>query len=281
MTADTLKALDQLCQRRTIFLTQNLDLRWHGDLQGHVTAITRTVRHNQASGRLYRLLGLAPGSRLTRSVLAGYIDRVVRFHHQTHTLVPRLQAHDDQAWQDLKDQLLRQAAKFLRQKGGQLDRASDFAQQACEIIYRKVYPCDVSFEAWACKILLNEVRRAWRSGDVLNQPPRLRQSVEILGQADELSTTGQPEPMPHDGVLDQLEQAEKHELILAAVAKLRSQAQQEVIAALYFQELDHAQAAQHLALSMDGLYRLHHRALKSLKRILEKVKDSDGFRYQS
>lgn len=232
------------------------------------TWIVGLVEGNLANGRFQRLAA----SRTKRHPLGleEYIDRVISYARQEYARVHALEQAEPNEWNRLRDLLYHRAIPMVRhfRNGSEvIDEASDFAQQACAIIFDERYPCDVSFEAWAVTILKNLVLAHYaRSPDVLNRPDRLRsldQPKLADGEGDTLLSDllADPDsPKPFDRIEDQI-------ILLEAVERL-GPTQRQVIRWSFLEELEDAQIAKRLGKSKQAVYNLRQRALVRLKILL-------------
>jgi RNA polymerase sigma factor (sigma-70 family) len=150
------------------------------------------------------------------------------------------------------------------------DDAHDFAQQACEIVYREPFPYDVSFDAWTTLILHNCIRqRDSRSRDLIDRDRRVI-SLDLPDPRVEWNDFSLYDVLSDVSGLTPFERLEVQEWLLQAIGRLRSRVQQQVIINTYFDELSDEDIAQRLGKSKNNVQLLRHRALKRLKQILEK-----------
>lgn len=235
------------------------------DLDKHVVEIvTRNVASGRA-GRVIRAQTDAPGAALDSpaldtTLLAAYIERVIKFYLQEHRRVDQLAARDAGAWYALYDQLERRAYALVRN----LDASSapsraesaDFAQQACETIFTHVFPFDVSFDPWAALILRNVILQHYRrSSDATDH---------FLFELDP------DRPIRAESDMEDFKRLENQEQLLQAIAQLTSKAQQQVILDVHLRGLSEAEVATKLGKTENAVRILQHRALRGLKKILAK-----------
>ncbi len=145
--------------------------------------------------------------------------------------------------------------------------AIEFAQAACEAIFRSTFPCDVSFDAWATLVLKNVIwQRYQRSRDVLDRTS----TVESLERPPQ-SKTGDTFSL-HELLADPnaavFEHHEVREWLLDALEQLPSTTQERVLIDLYFNERSIPEVAHRLGRSVQAVYNLKHRALLELRSIL-------------
>ncbi len=258
-----MSSIRTLCRQRIAALRNSGD-----DPRPFENWVVRRVEENVASGRFQRL---AAGRATRRPFnVADYVDLVICHAHREGARLRALEAGDPVAWNRLRDSLYRRACRMTRhfRNGSEASaEAWDFAQQTCLVIFSQRFPCDVSFDAWATTILKNLILVHYsRSPDVLNQhrpPASLDAPVVEDGSVcllDELLASPQS--------LVPFEKVENQALLLAAIDKLRSAAQRQVILWTYFDQLDDGQIARRLRKNKQNVYNLRRRALLRLKRIL-------------
>ncbi len=233
-----------------------------------IIRIAQLVAHNLDSGRarhVAHIQGDDPAD--ITSWLPQYIRRVATHYLREQPRLTALEAGDPDAWAALHKTLTVQAYHRLRRSHGHGDaqqRASDLAQNVCEIIYRAPYPCDVPFDAWAARILVNQVYAASRSGDVLDvSPSRITDLDALLEGAGSLVDPAGEDP---------LTTVDAQLWLLAAIAKLPSRAQQVVIVYGYLLERDVEEIAGFLDCTSQAVYNLRYRALRKLKALLSSEK---------
>jgi RNA polymerase sigma factor (sigma-70 family) len=241
--------------------------------------IADIVWRSLVAGRIHGIqLHDAHPQRLEVDKLERYIDKVIGIYTQEHARVERLAESDDEEWGRLQDWLTRRAVSMLRQWEAGIarpqDEAADFAQQACESIFRARFPFDVPFEAWAALILKNHIRQRYtRSRDLID-----RRSVDTL---DGWNGRGvDHEDGRYDSVSDsaansEFEYLDVREELLNAIAQLPSLAQQRVIIDSAFYERSDAELAERLGRTKQAVYNLRLRALRHLKEILLKMRSQD------
>lgn len=283
----------QVCEQRVSAAVTPGDLEQH-DISGQELAgrIAEILSRNLASGRAQRVMGAGgqggsgarePKSRgetssppwhpCTLAQIEAYVDRVIAGYLWEGRRVERLAARDGTEWTRMCDRLAVRACNMLLRLGLPTARAAseaaDFAQQACERIFRYPFPYDVSFDAWATLILRNRIlQRHTRSPDLMDR----RAMVRSLDQSDRSGTEG--DSSLHDLLADQssdsaFERAEVQARLVEAIAHLPSQEQQQVIIYTFFDELSDEEIARRLGRTRQAVYNLRHRALVGLKQILE------------
>jgi RNA polymerase sigma factor (sigma-70 family) len=235
--------------------------------------VSQIVARNLESGRARRVL--AASQVVSIEQLEPYIDRVIATFLSEHERVDRLASAEGDEWSRLFGQLTNRAYVMLarvRQSPATAAEAIDFAQAACESVFHHTFPCDVSFDAWVTLILKNCVlQRYTRSRDLLDRNPEVASldDSQMLAVGEGFSL--------HDLLADPsaavFERREIQDWLLQAIARLTSQAQQEVIVALYFNDHTEAEVARHLGRSVQAVYNLKHRALRQLKELLQRERD--------
>jgi RNA polymerase sigma factor (sigma-70 family) len=272
----SLDELTRLCQEPPRELVERLIARFEGDLDRHIKQVVRIVSDNVVSGRLERVQRFRQRSGKSELFLEEYANIVATFYCREGDRVDRLVLRDEAEWEQLWRVLAKRAYNVLLtfdiEGRRAYDEAGDFAQQACETIFQALcryeYPYDVSFDAWATKILTNLVlKRHTRSRDLLDwQGP----VVSLEGAAGQEPTTSGflHEVLASKEEPDPFERAEVQEKLLQAIEQLGSQAQQQVIVDSLLHELSDEEIARKLGRSKQAVYNLRHRALIRLKQIL-------------
>lgn len=276
MPAATNTTLQQLCARRVqARVTFEQITAADRSLVALIVQIGQIVARNFESGRIHRVVGRTPAVSTER--LEPYIDQVIAVFLAEHERVERLALPEGDEWARLFRQLTNRAAAMLtriRQSPATAAEAIDFAQAACEAIFQHTFPYDVSFDAWATLILKNLIlQRYTRSRDILDRNP----TVESL---DSLPTLMIGKSLSlHDLLADSsagvFERRDIQDWLLQAISRLTSQAQQQVIIALYFDNRTESEIAHHLGRSVQSVYNLKHRALRHLKEILQRERNEE------
>ncbi len=259
---DSLRAL---CRRRIAACRDVADLPVQFEER-----VTQLVSANIATGRFERFT--AGDSRRSATVLAEYVDAAIYHARRESARVSALERGDETAWNQLRDLLIRRADRMVRQfhqSDAVHATALDFAQQTCLVIFDQRYPFDVSLDAWAVTILKNIVLEHFtRSSDVLrhpNTPDSLDRPVD--GESGAPTALGDFIPdararVPFDRIDDQT-------LLIDALNRLNSQAQQQVILWTFLDELDDDEIARRLGKSKQAVYNLRQRALRRLEKIVQ------------
>jgi len=229
-----------------------------------IRRIAHLVARNLDTGRAVRVAH-TEGSDPTdvTSWLPQYIRRVAIHYLREQPRLAALEAGDPNAWTALHKTLTAQAYHQLRRAHGHgyaQQQAPDIAQDVCETIYRAPYPCDVPFDAWAARILVNQVYAPSRSGDVLDISPSHIAGLDAL-----LERTGAPVDSAGE---DPLATIDVQLRLLSAIEQLPSQAQQVVIVQGYLLERDVEEIADFLGRTPQAVYNLRYRALRKLKVLL-------------
>lgn len=146
--------------------------------------------------------------------------------------------------------------------------AADFAQQACESIINTIFPYDVPFDAWALVILTNHIRQRYlRSRDLIDRN-RTVESLDRSDGEDPNPMTSLHELLQDPAADDHFERADLQQQIVNAIARLPSQAQQDVVIYSYLYGWSDEQIAEHMHKTKQAVYNLRHRALPRLRKIL-------------
>lgn len=266
----------QTCKRRVSEAVTEDDLEQHGTSRGEfVSHITDIVSQNVASGRAQRVMAGRFIEGREGSPLETYVDRVIDCYLREHNRIEALADGNRAAWTELFEQLAGRAYNILLRlqvpPGWARGEASDFAQEACEVIFSHPFPYDVSFDAWATRILKNCILgRYTRSQDLVDREPGIlsldRPSQEV---GDDFSLYDLLTDDSGTSVFDRLE---VREWLIQAIARLGSRAQQQVIIDTFFYELSDEEIAQRLDKTRQAVYNLRFRALRRLKQILKKRK---------
>jgi RNA polymerase sigma factor (sigma-70 family) len=248
---------------------------------GLVRDIARIVWRNVQSGRAGRVIARDAGSdAVPPDAWSQYVDKVITIYLEEHPRVARLIDRDDAEWARLYATLEYHARLRLHTQSATrshlAQEAADFAQQACESIFRSEFPYDVAFAAWANVVLLNHIRRRLaRSPDVIDRHPRLVSLDQPAG--DELDTDSPAhETFPDPAGDVDFERVELRLALLAAIDQLGSRAQRAVVIDSYLRELSDDAIARKLGKSRQAVYNLRHRALEHLHEILTAVELQDG-----
>lgn len=248
---------------------------------------------NFAGGRAARImqrmsaaeLALAPtgpGADPDEARRLAYRRRVVQTYAAERERLLALEAGEDAAWAALERQLERSALRILTQHGVRgayaADRAAELAQQACVLIFRATYPCDVAFDAWSHIVLRNVVHAARsRSHDVLDRGAFVRSLDEMQENADgdEVgAAAGRGGFQPCGGAFDDPFGAEggpgspDMQALIEAILQMRSANRRAVLVYTYFQGLDDGEIAEKLGRNRDGVQVLRHRALRQLRELV-------------
>jgi RNA polymerase sigma factor (sigma-70 family) len=205
-----------------------------------------------------------------------YVDRVIHSYLQEQSRVEALAAQDEAAWAELHEQLTGRAYNILLRlqvpPGQAMGEAADFAQAACEIIFSHPFPYDVSFDAWATRILKNRILwRDTRSQDLIDREPRTL-SLDRPGRSETGDDFSLYDLLTDGAGTSAFERLEVQEWLMQAIAGLRSGAQQRVIIDSFFYGLSDEEIATRLGKTKQAVYNLRHRALRDLKEILERRK---------
>ncbi len=231
------------------------------------SAVHRILADNFAAGRVQRVIAFM-GAEI-RNPQRAYVERVINTYLQEHQRLDRLAHADPSAWNDLYQFLVPRAYSTLAGFQSSLTpsaEAADFAQHTCEIIFSKPFPCDVAFDAWATRILHNDIlQRFTRSREMLDQHAKLY----LLDQPD--SAEGDSFSLHEllaDSAPEAFEARDVQGWLMWAIAQLPTLAQQEVIIRVYLLGYSEAEVAQQLGKSPQAVYNLKHRALRLLYNIL-------------
>jgi RNA polymerase sigma factor (sigma-70 family) len=221
---------------------------------------------NLSNGRWQRV---ARGkNHLTDEDLHKYGLRVAKRYWVERETIIGLASNDDNLWQDLRNKLERRAfyacIRYGVSRGRAENQARDHAQEACEIILCNHYPCDVPFDAWAGRILINCIlQNLQRSTDLMDRETFVEPSIEDLWDVRRVDQEPLNVSQPIFGDL------ETHALLLDAIERLPSEAQRQVILLEFFFDWDAEQIAMKLDRTAQAVYNLKYRALQKLREILD------------
>lgn len=279
MSLVTGNALGDLCRNRLErFLRDRGAQPIDALLERHATQVTNIVGRNVASGRWERVQKFHRSKGKTSGTFKEYVDTVIAVYWREYKRVEGLAAKNEDDWNELWRLLVRRAYNTLIDFGLRPHQASieaaDFAQDTCEAIFGDWYPYDVPFDIRATRILHNRILKKYsRSRDALDQRGRVL-SLETP-QKEATPEVALHELLADASSLQPFEQRENQEVLLAAIAQLGSEAQQQVIVGTFFHELNTEEIAQQLGRSRQAVYNLRHRALLRLKEIL-RAKENDA-----
>jgi RNA polymerase sigma factor (sigma-70 family) len=268
----------QMCEHRVSEVVTEDDLEQYGTpREGLIRYISDIVSQNLASGRAQRVMAGQSTGGGDELPLETYIDRVVNSHLQEHSRVEALAAQDEAAWTELLEQLTGRAYNILLRlqvpPGRARGEAADFAQETCEVIFNHPFPYDVSFDAWATRILKNRILwRYTRSQDLIDRKPRIL-SLDRPGSRETGDDFSLYDLLADDSGASAFERLEVREWLMQAIARLRSRAQQQVIIDTFFYELSNEEIAKRLGKTRQAVYNLRHRALRGLEEILGRRKN--------
>ena len=230
-----------------------------------IERLTAIVARNVQSGRAQRVLAATAPEQIDQ-----YIDRVIATFIVEYDRLDRLAAGEVTAWTRLFQQLAQRAQWLLNRiatSPATAPEAIEFAQAACEAIFRSTFPYDVSFDAWATLVLKNIIwQRYQRSRDLLDRNSQV-ESLEGAPTANPGAEFSLHELLA-DPNADVFDLPEVREWLLSALDQLSSVTQERVLIELYFNERSIPEVAQRLGRSVQAVYNLKHRALLELKSIL-------------
>jgi RNA polymerase sigma factor (sigma-70 family) len=233
----------------------------------HIERVRDILHKNLSNGRWQR--ATRGKDNLTDEDLRQYAQRVAKRYWIERETIIGLSSSNPSLWRDLHDKLKQHALNTCTRYGVPLGRAknlaSDHAQEACEIILCNHYPCDVPFDAWAGRILINCVlQKLQRSTDLMDRETFVEPSIEDLWDARRsdqvLLNTAQPAT----------EDLETYTLLLDAIERLPSEAQRQVILLEFFFDWEAEQIAEKLGRTPQAVYNLKYRALQKLREILDR-----------
>ncbi len=255
--------LTERCDLRVNALATSNQLQAHNlspaELSQRVTAI---VSRNFHSGRAQRAMGDLSNS----TQIDEYIDRVIGAFLKEYERLDRLATADAAEWRILLKQLALQSKTMLAKisRNSSDVESLDFAQAACEAIFKSPFPYDVSFDAWAGLILKNILWKKYlRSRDLLDRrevvsldTPLVSDDIDDLSLSESLSD-------PNSTVFEQT----VGEGLLQALQQL-SQTQKRIIIEVYLNERTIPETALLLGKNVQAVYNLKHRALSKLHSIV-------------
>jgi RNA polymerase sigma factor (sigma-70 family) len=282
----------QLCEHRVSNMVTQDDLEQYGASREELVERTADIiSRNLATGRIQRVMKAKEGegkeaeewenrgdlhSALQHpgisAQIEGYIDQVIACYLQEHQPVERLAAGDDAEWERLFEQLASRAYNILLRlqvpTAKAVGEAADFAQVSCEAIFSHPFPYDVPFEAWATRILKNQIlQRYTRSQDLIDREPGTI-SLDRPGRGEVEDDFSLHDLLADESSASAFESIEVQEWLIQAIARLRSQAQQQVIIDTFFYELKDEEIARRLGKTRNAVHVLRHRALRRLTQIL-------------
>jgi RNA polymerase sigma factor (sigma-70 family) len=265
-----LSDLHTQCRDRVKALVTDDDLSGLGLSRAALSRLVcEIVERNAGSGRLDRIVACP----LTARTRLAYIDRVIRVVRLEYNRVQPLAERHEPTWTGLFDRLTQRAGRILQRlnhTAPNMREALDFAQETCETIFREAFPYDVAFDAWATVILKNNILQHYqRSHDVLERAPEI-QSIDRAPTTSADADSFALHELLADPTADPFAQAEVQDWLLAAIAQLPSEAQQRVIIEVYFYDRSEDEVARRLGKSPQAVYNLKHRALRRLKKVLDK-----------
>jgi len=236
--------------------------------RAHVEAVADVLQTNLANGRWRHAAGTHGAGWPNDPELQRYAVCVAAHYWAEHERVGGLNARDRELWAELHGQLRKSAYRTLRAHFGlpyplAFERANDYAQAACELIFRGRYPFDVPFPAWATRVLTNCIRAGeGRSTDLLDRGTFVEPAP---------ASTREPAPVEETYWIEgeqNLRRWEERELLWEAIQRLESEAQQQVIILDFWYGRSSAEIAQALGKTPQAVYSLRHRALASLREML-------------
>jgi RNA polymerase sigma factor (sigma-70 family) len=227
---------------------------------GHLLPAVRTrVLENLRSGRAARVLD----RRFDPPALASYVQKVADTLQAESGRLRALAGADDEAWQSLHQLLCNRAYQLLLGRGVSQaeasERAHDFAQETCLAIYQGRYPADVPYTAWARRVLTNIVYQVlYRRPDLLDD----RQCARLTVDSDEAG--GVPEPEDPDALAPR-QPVEDRAVVERAIDSLPCASQREVLR-LDLAGCSDVEIAARTGRSVQAVYNLRHRAVRTLRR---------------
>jgi RNA polymerase sigma factor (sigma-70 family) len=232
-------------------------LAWLGRAQGEALAqaVAPIVRVN--ARRLKRFLG-------TGGVCPqDYVFRVAENYSGQHAYVHKVQVERcPEVWKALYVKIQRWAYGFLTRRGrpagpATQEVAQEYAGEAAIYIIGARFPYDISFDAWACRLVqytcCNKYRQERRGPATIDRD---------LSELDELLT------QELSGLPVEPELAELRWAVRQAIDQIRGGARREVLVLRYFKGLSFAEIAAQLGRSLRAVYSLHFKGLESLRRTL-------------
>lgn len=227
-----------------------------GDYGSLLPKIREVVFANLQNGRLQRFM-----ERDGSHTLSDYVRQVARTVKNELEGIERLAAKEQSAWVVQHKHLRAKAYFYLMRLGVDhyeaYQRANDFAQAACEDIFKARYPMDVPYTTWVQTILRNRIlQEMWRKPDLLDVKTALVPFEEDDGVE------------PADPITrDQMGEAEDREVLQWAITQLPSDAQRAVIQLTLTGYTDEEIAAQ-MGRTVQAVYNLRHRALQEIKSLV-------------
>ena len=191
------------------------------------------------------------------------------YYWTEHVRVAGLAAEDWALWEELHHQLLKKAYLMLYVHIGlpqpvAFERANDYTQKACELIFRGRYPFDVPFLAWTTRVLTNcTYAGEGRSTDLLDRGTFVEPTLTDMPDLEWIEEIYWLEDK------QDIRRWEDRELLWDAIQHLASQTQRQVIIQDFLCGQSSAEITQELDKTSQAVYNLRHRALATLREILE------------
>ncbi len=234
----------------------------------YIIEVSNILMTNISTGRWLRVVrNNLKHAETPEKALYSYGRRVATYYWEERVRVSLLVDGNEAAWGELCGYLEQRAYNILvfhLNMPNELsrDQACDHAQDACERILRGRYPYDIPFNAWAARILDNCIKDLFRSKDLLDRVLVADASltdVESIGDRYEYTVPRSP--------FESIDDVDERLQLMSAIARLPSQAQQQVVM-LSLQGMEDSDIASQLGKSVQAVYNLRHRAVRELSKLL-------------
>lgn len=230
---------------------------------GLADAIKPILFTNLKKGRIHNFID---GSQTENSV-AAYVCRVADNYEANHAYVAAVQqARSHDVWEPLYIQLQKWAYNYLKRSRfpaqpnvhERQEHAQICAHEAAASLLTAAFPYDTEFGRWAY-VLLQNMSRQYMNRQI--NPRSVETAVELDAWEDWLNNIIDPEGETKQQQL-MLRQDLNH-----ALNQLSSDARRQFIKLYYFEHLTFPEIARRLDRKENALYKLHHDALKNLRKI--------------
>lgn len=192
--------------------------------------------------------------------LEDYVFLVAGYYEQFFPKIYQLQIErSDESWLETFGWLQRMAFNFLRKQGLQPTAETQILAQECAIdaslvIFRKSFPYDIVFQAWAFKILTNHCRNALRKNS--NQKNKETPLPEEVA-----------EPADSSKHLSLLEDRFANQELWHYFLTFLSEEEKELLQLYYEEKKPIVAIAAQWGCSQSKIYKLHQRIIKKLQNL--------------
>jgi RNA polymerase sigma factor (sigma-70 family) len=203
-----------------------------------------------------------------------YVWRVCEFYEKYQPYLTQIQGEQDPTlWLSLYNQLKQWSynslvnENFSAPPDQKLQLAADCATMAAGRLLIARFPYDTDFDPWAY-VLVQNVTRSY----LHKEYKASREEAEHLQPVDDWEEWEALLP-PHFFAQSQQDETELRQALLSVIDQLASDARKQLILLHYFEGLPLAQIAGELGRSENAVHKLHHDALKNLRKIWEGRRD--------